>query len=604
VIPTRQRKIRRIIPALIGVALFSVTVSRAQESSTGKTSSAKPSNTITGNVVGQGGETITGATAFASAVGVARQPRSTTVDSSGSFRFDGLDAGVYSVSAYLPGFVSAPPTYPEESRRYYRAGDSVTLILIKGGVITGTVTTATNAPVVAAPVRAFRIKDLNGQAEPTMVQARERQTDDRGVYRFYGLPSGTYVISAGGQGGSYMGPNSGAYEKDVPTYAPSSTRDTAMEVLVHSGDEITADIQYHGEPGQIISGSLAGLVQTPSLSMGVATATVTLTDVRSRAVVMAVGSNSLTNYTFIFYGVPDGDYEIVAQQYLQSRDLVASEARRVRVQGTDVTGISLSLAPLASINGRVVLESNPPADCVKRRFFALPETIIIARRAKPETKPTTGQSAKSEPTPEIPLAAWNQAADGVPDLKGDFLLRNLRRGVYRIDSQLPGAGWYLRSIAMGTPTPTSKASDPNIPRDGLMLKSGEKVSDLTVTITEGAARLAGHISAAEGKRAPAGLRVYLVPAERENAGNVLSFFEAPVQSDATFAIDNISPGRYRIIARVADDGDPAKVKSVRQESDLRARVIREAEASRKEISFKPCEQSADYELPWTSPSKQ
>ncbi len=604
-IPTRQQEIRRMIPALIGVALFSVTVSRAQESSTGKTSSAKPSNTITGTVVGQGGETMTGATAFASTVGVARQPRSTAVDSSGSFKFDGLDAGVYSVSAYLPGFVSAPPASPEESRRYYHAGDSVTLTLIKGGVITGTVTTATNGPVVAAPVRAFRIKDLNGQAEPTVVQAaRERQTDDRGVYRFYGLPSGTYVISAGGQTGSYMGPNSGAYEKDVPTYAPSSTRDTAMEVLVHGGEEITADIQYHGEPGQVISGSLAGLVQTSSLSMGVATAIVTLTDVRSRLVVMSVGANSFTNNMFRFYGLPDGEYEVAAQQYLQSRDAFASEARRVKVQGADVTGISLSLAPLASITGRVVLESNPPADCVKRRSFALPETIINARRSKSETKPTTGQSAKSDPTPGIPLVAWNQAADSVPDLKGDFLLRNLRRGLYRIDSQLPGAGWYLRSIAIGTPITTSKPSEPNIPRDGLMLKSGEKVSDLTVTITEGAARLAGHISAAEGKRVPAGLRVYLVPAERENAGNVLSFFEAPVQSDATFAIDNIRPGRYRIIARAADDEDPAKVKPIRQESDLRARVISEAEASKKEISFKPCEQSADYELPWTSPSKQ
>jgi hypothetical protein len=470
------------------------------------------------------------------------------------------------------------PASPEEARLYYLAGDSVTLTLIKGGVITGTVTTATNAPVVAAPVRAFRIKDLNGQAEPGLVQARERQTDDRGVYRFYGLVSGIYVISAGGQSGSYMGPNSGAYEKDVPTYAPSSTRGTAMEVLVHSGEEITADIQYRGETGQIISGALAGLVQTPSLNMGVATATVTLTDVRSRALVMSVGANSLTNYTFTFYGVPEGDYEIAAQQYLQSRDTFASEARRVKVQGADVTGVNLSLAPLGSIAGRVVLESNPPADCVRRRSLALAETIINTRRSQSETKPT-GQPAKSDPTPEIPVANWNQAAESVPDQKGDFLLRNLRRGVYRIDSQLPGAGWYLRSIAIGTALTASKPSDPNIARDGLALKSGEKVSDLIITITEGAARLRGHITAAEGQRVPGGLRVYLVPAEREGAANVLSFFESPVQSDATFAIDNIRPGRYRIIARAADDGDPAKVKPVRQESDLRARVIREAEGT-------------------------
>src|SRR5947207_9425691 len=105
---------------------------------------------------------------------------------------------------------------------------------------------------------------------------------------------------------------------------------------------------------------------------------------------------------------------------------------------------------------------------------------------------------------EIPLGASIQTADGVPDPKGDFLLRNLRRGVYRVDSQLPGAGWYLRSITIGSPPSTGKTSDPNVARDGVSLKSGEKISGLTVVITEGAARLRGHLSAAEGQRVPRG----------------------------------------------------------------------------------------------------
>jgi len=602
VIPIAANRILQIIPALVGVALLSVFGAQAQEAASEQ--APRLSSTITGRVIGQGGETTNGATAYALPVGIVAQPRSTAVDGSGNFKLDGLDPGVYSLSAALPGFVSAPPNSPEESRRYYHPGDSVTLTLIKGGVITGTVTTATNTPVVAAAVHAYRIKDLNGQAESVAVQARERQTDDRGIYRFYGLPPGTYVISAGGQARAYGGFVSGAYDNDVPTYAPSSTRDTAMEVLVHSGEEITADIQYRGEPGQVIGGTLAGLIQPTSQGMSVATGTITLTEVRSRAVMMSVGASSYTNNAFVFYGVPDGDYELLAQQFLPSRDAVASEPRRVKVQGADVTGINLSLAPLASISGRVVLESNPPADCVKRRASALQETVINVRRFKSESNTSTGKSTKTDPVLEIPLAAANQAADGVPDAKGDFLTRNLRRGVYRVDSQLPGAGWYLRSITIGTPTTTAKPSDPNVPRDGISLKPGEKVSGLTVTLAEGAARLRGHISVAEGQRGPAGLRVYLVPAERENAENVLKFFEAAVETDGSFAIDNIAPGRYWIIARAADDADLTKVRPVRLESALRVRVIREAETVKKEISFKPCEQSSDYELPWTSPSRQ
>jgi hypothetical protein len=102
---------------------------------------------------------------------------------------------------------------------------------------------------------------------------------------------------------------------------------------------------------------------------------------------------------------------------------------------------------------------------------------------------------------------------------------------------------------------------------------------------------------------PAGLRIYLVPTERESSENVLRFFETPADAEARFAIDNIAPGRYWVIARLADDGDTAKVKPIRQESTLRLRVLREAEVLKKEVSFKPCEQSTDYELPWAAAAK-
>lgn len=597
-----MNRIRRTLLSLIGFALLSVVAAQAQEVAPEKAPSASLSNTITGHVVGQGGETMNGAAAMASQFGGSVQPRSAIVDSSGNFKFDALDAGVYSVSASMPGFVS-PPISPDEPRHYYHPGDSVTLTLIKGGVITGTVTTATNGPVVAAAVHAYRIKDVNGQAEQVPVQPRERQTDDRGVYRFYGLAPGTYIISVGGQSRSYVELFLGAYDNDVPTYAPSSTRDTALEVLVHSGEEMTADIQYRGESGQVISGTLGGLIQSTSQSMMISTGTITLTDVRSRAVLMTVSASSLNNNSFAFSGVPDGEYEILGQQFLPSRDYFASDPVRIKVQGADVTGINLTLNPLASIAGRVVLESNPPADCVKRRASALPETVIYVRRSKSETNPSAGKSSKGPTVLEIPLAAPNQAADSIPDAKGDFVLRNLRRGVYRVDSQLPGTGWYLRSISIGNPNTTVKASDPNIPRDGINLKPGEKVSGLNVILTEGAARLRGHLASAEGQRVPAGLHVYLVPAERENAENVLRFFEAAAEADAGFAIDNIAPGRYWIITR-ASEGDTPKVKSVRQDAVLRAGLVREAGVLRKEVSFKPCEQTKDYELPWTAQSKQ
>ena len=157
---------------------------------------------------------------------------------------------------------------------------------------------------------------------------------------------------------------------------------------------------------------------------------------------------------------------------------------------------------------------------------------------------------------------------------------------------------------MGPPIKSSKAPEPNIPRDGINLKSGERASGLTVTITQGAASLRGRISVAEGQSVPPGLRAYLVPAEPEGADNVLRFFVRAAESDAGFAFGNLAPGRYWIIARSADDGDPAKVKPIRQDSALRAKVLREAEASKKEIQFKPCERTTDYDLPYSLPASK
>lgn len=594
---------RRVILAVVCTAWLSLlaATSSAQQTITENAKPAAPAlGAITGRVVSSGGEPLSGAIVYLSTIGFATSPRTTIVDATGGFRLDGLDAGAYIVSAGAPGFTYEAPISANDPRRYSHMGDSLTLTLIKGGVITGTVTTSTNTPVVNASVRALQVRDGNGQPLQAVAQPRERLTDDRGFYRLYGLPPGSYVVSAGGPG-RFFGFNSSQYENDAPTYAPSSTRDTASEIIVRGGEEITADIQYRSEPGHSISGTVAGLSQTQSMTF--TGASVSLTDVRTHAVLMTATASSFNSYGFAFYGVSDGEYELFALRYSLTGDSSASEARRVKVQAADLTGINLSLAPLASIAGRLVLESNPPADCVKRRSTALQETVIGARRFSQETKPPPRQATRAQtPTVEVPLSSVNQNVAAAPNAKGDVTLRNLHAGSYRIDSQLPSAGWYLRSITIGTPTTPPRPSDPNVPRDGITLKSGEQVAGLTVTITEGAGGLRGHISVAEGQRVPPGLRVYLVPAEREAAENVLRFFDAPAESDASFAIGNIAPGRYWIIARPADDGDPAKVKPIRQDSALRVKVLREAGTPKKEISFQPCERAADYDLPYFLPA--
>jgi hypothetical protein len=70
----------------------------------------------------------------------------------------------------------------------------VQLQITRGGVITGTVLDENAEAIPGTPVRALRYVMQSGQR--TLQSAGNAQTDDRGVYRIYGLQPGEYVVYA------------------------------------------------------------------------------------------------------------------------------------------------------------------------------------------------------------------------------------------------------------------------------------------------------------------------------------------------------------------------------------------------------------------------
>src|SRR6185503_13617659 len=466
------------------------------------------SNSISGRVVTPAGEPVAGGSIYAVASGAGtNQIQPVAIDRGGNFRIDNVEAGLYRIWANVPGFVSpVPPTTPGDSN-YYRPGEVVTITMAKGGVITGAVS-AQNRPIVGTVVRAIRLRDGDGKPLPLPGFGRERMTDDRGIYRLYGLPAGVYLVTAGGSTRfGRMLPTS--FDTDAFTYFPSSTRDTASEIVVRSGEETTADIQYRGEPGHAVSGTVGGAPE--SASQYISSVTVSLTDVRDRSTILSTLANSFTNYAFTLYGVPDGEYELSAAQTLRSRETLKSEARRIRVRGADIDSIKLVLTAQAGIEGRVVLENNPMAECGKRRDTVIRETLIVARRYEPATKSPAG--AKGSPS-EVSILAGNQMAEGVADAAGSFTMKNLAAGTYRIEARAPASGWYVSSIAIGAAqTAAAKPASLALTRDGLTLRSAERLSGLTITIAEGAAGIRGRVAVPEGERLPVNLLVYLVPAD-------------------------------------------------------------------------------------------
>lgn len=577
------RQVFSLAIALTILATVFCSESRAQQASSGDEQAEDRTGTISGQVVNDAGRPLASASVVVRPFGAGGQVRNTTTDREGNFQVTNLDRAAYMVSASWPAHVQASRDPDSSQPTYYRVGDWVRLELVKGGVISGTVTTAPGEPVVGVHVRAYLIRDANGQPLRYGTLFRGRTTDDRGVYRIYGLAPGTYVVSAGGSAG-FSGPGN-LYESDVPTYAPSSTRDGASEITVRFGQESdNIDIRYRGEPGHVISGIASG----PE-SSGVSGINIRLSSVfNGESQANSFLFQPLGNPGFVFRGVADGEYDLIADMFHPGGEWSVSEPRRVKVRGANVTGIELIVRPLGSISGRVALDESKAPECKGKRRLLFVETVVSAWHN--EKKAARDQ----------PQAVWSLGAPTLPDKQGNFVLRNLAPGQYRFNTRSLAKYWYLHSITLPAPAANAALATRLIDaaRNWTIVKPGARISGLTITFAEGAASFHGQIKVPEGQRLPPKIFIYLVPADRDKAEDVLRFFAQKVDADGAFALNNLSPGRYWVIARAVAESESNVLSRLRlpDETDARAKLRQEAEAAGTEMELMPCQNVTGYEL--------
>lgn len=130
-----------------------------------------------------------------------RGQRSAVTDDEGRFVFTQLPAGRYTMNASKAGYV----TIAYGAKAPGRAGTPIQLAdgqklegrpisMPKGGVVTGIVLDEYGEPSPGTPVRALRMVIRTG--EKRLESAGTGTTDDRGMYRIYGLQPGQYVVTA------------------------------------------------------------------------------------------------------------------------------------------------------------------------------------------------------------------------------------------------------------------------------------------------------------------------------------------------------------------------------------------------------------------------
>ncbi|HXD34342.1 MAG TPA: carboxypeptidase-like regulatory domain-containing protein [Pyrinomonadaceae bacterium] len=569
--------IRRIfLKSFISFAIVAAAGCLVQGQESGKASEVKDetkSGMITGRVVNESGQPLSNAVVIIRPFATSNVSRNTLADAEGNFQITGLDTALYALAANMPAYVM-PPREPDAPPNFVRVGDNVKLTLIKGGVLTGTVTNSNGDPVIDVQVHAQMVRDAEGKPKLSGLESGSRNTDDRGVYRIYGLAPGTYVVFAGVS--SSFGFGLSAYESDIPTYAPSSTRDTATEIQVRSGDEITGiDIRYRGEPGRTISGSVigAGAPDSPT------SYTANLAYFINGKVIWNRSTIQQPNLRgFAFNGLADGDYEIWGSSFVLG-DVGISEIKKVKVKGANITGIELSPKPLASVAGQLTFEPSKAEECKDKRRPQLAETMILTQR-------------EPKPAPVVFERFINTQSS--PGKDGTFTLRNLSPGSYAFTIRFFAKYWYLNSMSI-EPAPAAKTSAVDAVRNWTVLKLGDRVTGLNIKLSEGAASLHGQLKIQNGQTIPEGLSFYLVPAEREKSGDVVRFYGSHVNADGSFVLNNLAPGRYFSVARIPGENEELWKLSLPEQLETRNRLRREAELARKEVEFKLCENKTGFE---------
>ena len=167
---------------------------------------------------------------------------SAKTNENGYFRITGLPAGRYVPISLTPGYIMSKGwtdyTMARGAAFDIAEGEVIEnfdIELTPGGVITGRVTDSNDRPLVEEQVQLWWF-DKNGttlEFNPRQLIRKMLTTDDRGVYRIFGLVEGRYILSAG----AYSKGEDGYVQR---TYHPDVTdKSQAKVVEVGAGQEVT-----------------------------------------------------------------------------------------------------------------------------------------------------------------------------------------------------------------------------------------------------------------------------------------------------------------------------------------------------------------------------
>ncbi|HKR60074.1 MAG TPA: carboxypeptidase regulatory-like domain-containing protein [Pyrinomonadaceae bacterium] len=439
-----------------------------------------------------------------------------TTDQDGKYRITNVPPGTYQVMPAAPALVlSVDPFGKSLIMSEGETVEGIDFELTRGGVITGRVTDSEDRPLIEEPINLLPV-DQNQNAPPFMPSRVLVQTDDRGIYRIFGIPQGRYRVAVGqSEEGSFAGGMRRSRYKQ--TFHPAVTDPAKASVIeVTEGSEATnVDISV---ARSLATFAVSGRIVNGETQQSLPNVRLALVKIEGDGRSTSMTSESMAGSTgeFKIENVIPGKYVLFISPRVKS-DLYA-EAVPFDVIDQDVSGLQLKTSRGASVSGLIVLEGTNDRSALRQ--------LVLQTHVASE-----GFSGFGHSTPINP--------------DGSFWVGGLQSGVAHFS-----IGSTERRPFQGMIT--------RFERDGIVqdrpleLKDGEQVSGVRLVVNYGNGSVRGIIKV-EGGEIPATARfsVWLTNPSDDPTQPSRSFVpSSQVDSRGRFLVEGLAAGAYEVHAAV------------------------------------------------------
>ena len=443
----------------------------------------------------------------------------TTTDDDGKYQLTGLAAGQFTIMPLAKAFVvGTSGAYKQPGQSITVAeGETITKIdfaLVRGGVITGRITDTDGRPVIGERVNVVA-EDTPDTGRPvTIFDGPRNRTDDRGIYRVYGLGPGNYRVSIGQVAAAgnvaIMGMSGSQYTK---TFYPGVTEEAKAKILeIGEGTEVTnIDIvALKSGRGFSVSGRVVDADSgQPVPNVFVAHASLN-EGTQQLGGINFNGGQTDANGKFRLDNVQPGHY---AAYMLATGEGTSSYSDQTPfdVSDGDVSGVEIKVHRGATISGVAVVENNfDPA------VASLLQTVSIFAFSK--TKGGAPSFSRSQ-------------------ISGD--------GRFSFSGLAPGK---VQINVVGFPTTPKGLTlvrtelDGIEQREGIEVNAGANITGVRLVFAYGAGSIRGEVRA-EGGTLPTDLKLQVLI---RSASGGSRQFSGVVDARGHFVVENIPPGAYEM----------------------------------------------------------